>query len=162
MVKILKKSENVVVIEGSVDVFIVPNHATTYSKKVEYAPHSAERLIEVFGELDPNDQLVQVWMVGKNDFVCDNMQDHCPHIQLDGEDWMLSNLPSYIPEKVLRGKTEGERIAVTYPAVKLWRNNAEVREEKKAILTLDCSLNQKDYRYRRFGNFEDVLESVCN
>ena len=34
-------------------------------------------------------------------------------------------------------------------------------EEEEAIADIKLTLKQTAYRYRRFGNFETVLEDVC-
>lgn len=76
---------------------------------------------------------VQVWFTSDES---ENWTDHShPRIP--------NRIPNNLPIELFEGKVEGDTVTFDHDD-----------------LTIELVLNQSDYRYRRFGQFEEVLESL--
>ena len=131
------------------DVFIVPNHARRFGNATfesiinRYKKVAEENGIEVTDDL----KFVEVWIVCKNDIKTDNLCDHGAHVLCDGEEVVIHPRISNIPEELFQGKKEGDHISLKFT-------------DEDIPFEMDLRLCQKEYRYCRFGTFEEVLEAV--
>ena len=165
------------------DMFIVPNKAGKILP--EYIGSSL--LDKEFGLIEANnydfdihnDKFAQVWLLSTDEKAkCDNLNDHSVHFTYDGKLIFVSYLCSRLPLKVLANLKEGDTIGITYPVrgthdisvydlsqaadeddFKNWKNITE-DVNINVDLHLHVTCNQQDYRYRRFGKFEDAVAYI--
>lgn len=98
---------------------------------------------------------VQVWIPvfeGWDNKNSENIIDHGLDLR-DGK--FVQVRGSVIDATPFLGKKEGEFVTLTLPAYV-----EDGDDEEKVMIELKVRLNQSDYRYRSFGKFEDVLESM--
>lgn len=157
------KTTNMIVngtINANLDTFIIPNSASLVTdwmtpSQQERMTKKAEKISAVAGcGFDAaNDKLVQLWFVGMGS---ENLVDHATMAEDEnGNQYVLCADIERLPETLFRGHKEGDVIEVPLPATcKGEDGNIEV------VLNAKIKLNQRDYRYRRFGNFEEVLAQV--
>jgi hypothetical protein len=139
-------------IEMSADIFIVPNRYCKVSD-YDYLTSRKNFFYEV-GKLNnvtinEDTKLVETWVCSD---LSDNFSDHYPHIKYDGKKISVRILSDMIPLEILKEKKEGDVFTYTYP---ITGDYEDEKIEGTVELLLTC--NQYDYRYRRFGNFEDAL-----
>jgi hypothetical protein len=153
----------------SVDMFIVPNSSITIEKMLLRKQYEGwlSRLMEVNGlELSNNECLIDVWMVsnsttGDTNLESDNLRDH--GFEVDGKRACIGS--AYFPKRLIESKKEGDvieiNLPITYPEYQRDENTGKlINCSEDDVIAISLKLNQKDYRYRRFGNFEEVLEKV--
>lgn len=139
-------------IEMAADIFIVPNR---YCKISDYDHlNSRKNFFYQVGKLnnvpiDSNTKLIQTWVCSE---LSDNFSDHYPHIKYDGKKISVRILSDMVPYEMLKDKKEGDIFKYTYPITTDYED-----EEIKGVVELTLKCNQYDYRYRRFGNFEEAL-----
>lgn len=151
----------VVGIEFNAEAFIVPNHAGKL--KDFWSKSTSEQVKEiatnVLGNKPVEDETyVQMWYVAK-DIGCDNLVDHGANVEIDGEKHIIGLRSCYLPYTLLRDKIEGDTVDVTFT------NYARGLDDEPGYgipITMHVTLNQKDYRYRRFGEFQEVLRGVIS
>lgn len=113
-------------------VFIIPNNTSTISDF--YSREALEAHFQNLGiEVGEDDELVQLWFTSKDS---ENWADH-GHPTF-GNQWV-----SQLPAKLFENLKEGDHITLSWKGVKV-----------------DLALNQRSFRYRRFGAFETVLSTV--
>ena len=148
-------------IEFNAEAFIIPNHS---GKLEDFVFSSTKRdtkevATSVLGkEPDENERYVQMWYVVK-DLNCDNLADHGARVEIDGEKHSIRLSSCFLPYSILKGKNDGDVVDVTF------RNtyNAWLNDDVDAAgepITMHVTLNQKDYRYRNFGSFQETLRKV--
>lgn len=149
----------VIGIEFNAEAFIIPNSA---GKITDFWTDSAaeetkEMATNVLGE-EPNDDesYIQMWYVAK-DLGCDNLVDHSAWVDIDGEEYRIRMDSSYLPYTALKGKNDGDTIDVSFIS---GRREWDKTPEGDIEVLMHVTLNQKDYRYRRFGSFEETLMKV--
>lgn len=154
------------VVKCNADIFVIPNMASLAKDRL----FNSEKIVETFRNLaemnqlqyDPdNDKLVQLWYTSEDDLATSNLKDHGGHVENeDGTLYTikLANDLGRLPESFFRGKTEGETINIKIPA---WAYTRSSDKRMDIILDMTLTLNQHDYRYSNFGNFEDVVKYVC-
>ncbi|MBR6289245.1 MAG: hypothetical protein IKR19_07920 [Acholeplasmatales bacterium] len=154
----------------NMDMFIIPNQAgkvNNFWTGVERQTSIADMLCNLNGfDFDPkHDKVVQVWSCCDD---CNNMQDHFFHETDDeGNEYRFRFPSSYIPAKILKDHVEGETFDIVYRMKpenwdnKEWDKEDESEELPEFEFIFHTTLAQKKYRYRSFGNFEDVLFRVC-
>jgi len=149
-------------IVANLEAFIIPNSVNLfkdfYSK--ERREDKYKKLLELSGATCDLDEqyMVQMWYVGE-ELNSDNLVDHGFRIIENGTRYSFTmNGFDYLPYYFLKDKKEGDIIKVTFP-IKLYTDD---ESENAANWTLEATikLNQTDYRYRRFGKFEDVLAAL--
>lgn len=157
-------SQNVT-INTNASLFIIPNSACKLEGFFEFAREDRKadlsKLLEANGKSfdEETEYFVETWM-HSTDLDCDNMCDHGFRLSIDGKEYWTELPNRDFPKSLLDGHKEGEHIQVIYPLTAYpWRSEDD--EEIDVNLNIDLELNQRDYRYRRFGNFEDVLKKVC-
>lgn len=145
-------------------VFIIPNGLARlsgdYREKDRRAFYEQCRLIDDEGEHElptATGKLVELWYEAVSDLDCDNIVDHGFNIELNGERVHLQPESSMtlMPIDIFLGKKEGDIVTIRVPLRKNF-------EDAATTLTLSMRLAQKDYRYRRFGTFEEVLLWIGN
>ena len=132
------------------DVFIVPNHARRFGNcEFPLVIYNFKKIAEENGvEVTEDSKFIEVWIVCKKDIKTDNLCDHGARVLCDGEEEVVIHPRiSYIPEELLRGNNEGEHITIKFT-------------DKDITFEIDLRLCQSEYRYARFGTFEEVLELV--
>lgn len=148
-------------IEFNAEAFIIPNHSGKITDFwVDYvAQRVKEVATSVLGKEPDKDELyVQMWYVA-DDLNCDNVDCGYPWVEIDGEEHRICIGTAYLPYTVLKGKDDGDTIDVTFNNADNWRDKDPIKDLK---VTMHVTLNQKDYRYRRFGSFQDVLWKVTH
>jgi len=130
-----------VVVTG--DIFIVPNTAPRLGEVLSEFARSAITADLAECGLKPAGRLVEVWYTSPD---CGNWTDHVwdlhPEFTGGREDGGVSS-PGRLPEHVLWGVKEGDEIVLNF-------SGKELRLTAK----------QLNYRYRRFGKFEEVFEKL--
>ena len=162
---------NPLVHHARAQVFVIPNHAGKVKNFLihpEKEQEKMEELCEMNEEtFDPeNDWLIECWLHSSDDLSSDNLSDHGFSFTADGKRYRAGlNIRRYIPAKLLP-KKEGETVILNIPC---WYRDEENRsyehyckdDDGKFTLELELTANQLDYRYRRFGAFEEVVKQVC-
>lgn len=159
---------NKVVVDGSFEIFVVPNKAMKvedffFEEQRERTIREMTEIAEMNGKMfDPqDDKLVQLWWVGMGS---ENLCDHGAHCEVDGFEYRFrpDNIQR-LPKSFFMGLAEGDTFELKIPARFVgYRKDANGTETRgtNAIINATVKLNQGDYRYRRFGSFEEVVESV--
>lgn len=151
----------VIGIEFNAEGFIIPNHAgriedfwSTYAAK-----RAKDLATNVLGrEPEESEKYVQMWYVVK-DLRCDNLVDHGTRVEIDGKDYGIHMDSCLLPYSALRDKDDGDVIDVTFlNGRRDWDDEDE--DESDLKITMHVTLNQRDYRYRNFGSFQNVLWKV--
>lgn len=125
------------------EAFIIPN-SLEFNKKT--------------GEVE-----VQLWFVAPTEtddcYESDNICDHGVILKDGSEDGLWVRPNAYfqmVPIKNFIGKKEGDVVIIDAPVSADRKNPGN----EDAILRMECTLNQKSYRYRRFGTFDEVLDKL--
>lgn len=137
------------VVEGNM--FIVPNASEAIGSFCE-PEWQMEKLRRLLGlKVNYEEKVVQLWMCSEK---CDNWGDQFGGFQSElgveledhtRENRLLGYFPKYVPAKLLENKKEGDVVEFDCP-------------EYNVKIKLTCK--QLDYRYRRFGKFEEVFQYV--
>ena len=153
-------------IQLNADIFVIPNQAAKLSSFFECVQEeklvAANQIAELNGfTFDPEkDYFIETWMVCA-EHGCDNFADHCIHYKDDdGTYYTIGIEDRYLPSNLFVGKKEGDMITIKLP---VWYvNDAQFPERSngRTVAEIQIKLNQSDYRYRRFGTFEEVLKKV--
>jgi hypothetical protein len=97
------------------------------------------------------------------------MQDHNFHIIIDDINYSC-RLSSVLPETMFSGAKENDVITCTMPVIissyhkteeDFLKNSVFFEEIEYMLVKINFTLKQREYRYRHFGNFEDVYKMVC-
>ena len=146
------------IVKASGKVFIIPNSAPLASElmvKPKEAYEDAKKMLAASGiEQRYKDDaiLVEVWIVSE-DLNTENLNCHNGrYVGEDGKRHIIDGVGPYIPYEIFEGKREGDVVDVVYPSTMSRMDGVE--------LNLQLTLAQKEYRYRNFGDFEDVLRKV--
>lgn len=124
----------------SVDGFIVPNALLNLASEFNKRTAEYVNAISATSEKPTSEYGVQVWCVSENS---DNVGDH--GFGVDGK-WIRPRI-NVLPANLFFDKKEGDNIEFRY-------------RDDESELTIIMRLNQADYRYARFGKFEDVFEQL--
>lgn len=147
------------------DIFIIPNSPVKISDF--FSPEKQETKIrEICNasniKFEENAKLIECWFTNDN---CDNLVDHGSHIEIDGKQWYISSgsIESHIPANFFKGLREGDTVDITMPIkVQEYKRGVDPDDIDKMEINLciHATLNQKSYRYRRFGTFNQVLSDL--
>ena len=166
-------TNNNITVTANAECFVIPNHAGTCDQYIfgkAYREDTVRMICEANGESfdSKQDNLIQIWITS-DELHSDNVECHGFHIEIDGKD-NYCHLPQYsicLPKQVLPA-IEGEVKELVIPnctaetSARWLKKNPEAEEEEfQFTLVLNLKANQKEYRYRNFGNFEDVVRYVC-
>ena len=118
-------------------IFVIPNQALTEKREGfdfmnRWITLNQKDYIPLGISLSKEDTYVQVWV---GDEEVDNWTSN--------SDKLGQRFPSWLPLSILKDVKEGDTIKLK------WNNE-----------TIELIANQLDYRYKRFGKFEDVLKSI--
>jgi hypothetical protein len=148
-------------IDFDADIFIIPNSASMI-KDFFNPEDQLKKMNAVCGvngiTFDPeNDFIIETWYVA-DQLCCENIADHDIYFNdEDGNECTLISDPGrFLPAKLFESHKEGETITVSLP-MGLIKN---YHEEHDVVVKVHMTLNQGEYRYRRFGDFENVLDDV--
>lgn len=152
---IIEKNEEMLNVYANAEVFIVPNRATSLdgvSSHTRSALTTDGRMADVETE---GRKLIQVWICS-DDLGTRNLVDHGAEVELeDGRELQIWNIYGFLPEALFENKVEGDDVEWCY------HTKATIAGGTTAInLHLNLKLNQTDYRYSRFGRFEEVYAHV--
>lgn len=158
------------VLDGNIDVFIVPNRVGKISSHwLKSTVKNIATVVEMNNlEFNPeSDKIVELWFTGMD---CDSWTDH--YIHAEDEDgnkvcFRASNI-GYLPASIFFNKNEGDTVDITFPAtvykVRKDRRTPLTEEEaeysREIVVKIHATLAQNEYRYSRFGSFEEVLQKV--
>ena len=127
------------------DLFIVPNSAYTLKSALnpELFIAECEKLSKTLNmSIDPQSAiLIEVWTcdkISEDNGGCGNW--HCHYKEVNDEE---IHFPFYLPASLFGGKKEGDIISLTCNG-----------------FDIELTLDQLDYRYRRFGPFEKILNEI--
>lgn len=157
------------VLKFRTDGFIVPNHADRICDN-DYWQNKCQSFIDYLNKvcqmngysgLNINrDHIVDVWLSSKDQLKSENLSDHGATII--GEDCQDQHIQLYsihwIPDKILYGHCEGDEITIKVPFNPTDFHHPELGD---VVIEMKVRLAQTEYRYKRFGHFEDVLDRVC-
>lgn len=107
-----------------------------------------------------NESWVQVWYCTPESSDS-NWYDHLIDGYTELEGW--EPVSQYLPKSLFEGKKEGDVVTFTLPICrKAWRANPLNHSTKIEYdkIKVSLTLSQTKYRYRNFGNFEEVLKRV--
>lgn len=141
--------------------FIIPNPLTKVNTMFDnsYKQRIAEFEKEVcemnhIGPFSEDDLLVELWFCSE-ELNSENLVDHGFNVE-DADGTRLHLQPimmKRLPVKLFDGHKEGDRFSVKIP---------QKTESGEIIMEIALTLDQLGYRYRRFGTFEECLESLKN
>ncbi len=142
------------------DIFVIPNSAGKIENFIPFEDslNEMKQICELngYGEFDKNDPLIQVWVC---DNKCENYQNHYPKFTAEGKTYRY-NLTSFIPYSILKNVKEGETIDLDLPVTGFHINEDDTESSIDTVISFKLTAKQTSYRYRRFGNFEEVVERV--
>lgn len=141
--------------------FIIPNngdHSDNFRDWIQkwYMPIVETNKIS----LEKNDYIVQVWSASEEDLDSDNLERHGFTITEDGKRIHYSPRMELLPASMFEGKVEGDTVTFDVP-IHGFDEEGELDDEVIVTLRFNMKLCQREYRYRNFGNFEEVLKRVC-
>ena len=169
------------------DAFIIPNHA---SKANQYMSQTIAQSIIEFNkniaelsdlEYDPEtDYILQLWLTGE---ASENFARHGFKVTVDNLEYRFSEYHlEDLSQSFFKDHKEGDIVTLTIPVTpshafdtsiedkELRRKNyidymddayEPTKEAPLFHITFNIKLNQRDYRYCSFGNFEEVMARVC-
>ena len=167
---IAKSSNPLVTVEA--DVFIIPNSVGTLSQFM--ADHVRNRIdnyangiMEATGlEYDnKKEKFVECWFCNN---VSDNFADHGIDIQINGKEYRIfpGTINNHLPVSIFEGHVEGDKVKVIIPGVECIINYDRKSKDKEITKVIDLemilTLNQKSYRYKNYGTFDELLKSLCS
>ena len=142
------------------DMFIVPNsfnRANSFVCNADRYKESANVILVANGlaeEADP--LLMQVWMSAEDTMGCENLNCHYgKYIDENGDVKPYGQLWSCLPASLFKDAKEGDTVEVRVPA-------GVYHYSDKFDTMLKITLAQTKYRYRSFGNFENVYEVLLS
>ena len=168
----MKSNNNEKIIEA--DVFVVPNPAFRPYKELDFgsAKFVNELAVQLAGKLSAlnshlkygdkinvlpamEDKYIEVWIATRGD---DQSNWSCHGIDQLDHKWFPE--VERLPASLFAGKKEGDVVTFSMPIIRkdLDDDGEDIIIKKWQKVSL-C-LKQRDYRYRGFGNFEEVLERV--
>jgi hypothetical protein len=160
------------------DVFVIPNTSFCYegssAQKEGFSTEFIDSLNRIWWKNTTdeyrknhdfkNESWVQVWFAtpGSED---SNWYCHTINGYSELKGW--KPISEYLPKSLFEGHKEGDCITINLPVHKwLEKDKCEligcdgIYVEASATIKVQIQLAQQKYRYRRFGNFEDVLTRV--
>ena len=137
-------------IQMSADMFIIPNSTNVISnERILSFQKGMIDLCKLNGLTeDLEEKMVQVWLTNDKS---DNINDH--GIKIDGKQYYPSC--SNIPYTLIKNVKEGETATV-----KFFGYDHSGEKAVKVVFEIQLTAKQLDYRYKRFGSFEETLKRV--
>lgn len=130
------------------DAFIVPNGPSSLLPANPCFKSSMEKIQEIGIEPVVGEEMIEVWILSRDrheEGKDSNLTDH-GWFELGSQANAFSTeyAPGILPYRVLKDVKEGDSIDLV----------------SKSGQKINLRFNQADYRYRRFGKFEEVTEQV--
>jgi hypothetical protein len=157
------------IINANAEAFIVPNAAGRLNLQYSFArKHLETAKINGISEKEAvEEKYVELWF-SSDELHSENIGDHGCSFDEDGRRYYIRYIRTLIPVSLLKGHKEGEIIPIKLAgSCEMSRDiNKDVHdkeyknEDLDVELQLNVKLNQLDYRYRRFGTFEQCLQYV--
>ena len=148
------------VIEASGIGFVIPNSAGHKNSYFDKGKHSFMPIVEANSiNLTDDDYIIQVWGASE-ELESDNLTAHGFRFIEDGKKCWYSPRMELLPASIFAGKKEGDTVTFDVPMMGL-DEEGDFTDKVVAVLRFHMTLNQHEYRYRSFGNFEDVVKRVC-
>lgn len=147
-------------IEFNAEAFIIPNRSGKITDFWSSVANGVKEIAtNVLGkEPDKDERYIQMWYVVK-DLNCENLVDHKARVEIDGKWHGIRLESSFLPYSILKGKNDGDVVDVVFRnTYNAWLDDEADTEGE--IITMHVTLNQKDYRYRSFGSFQETLQKV--
>lgn len=158
------------VLEFNAEAFIIPNPVSDINSLLIFNDNYVEdymKMLAVNG-CDPDDpdnlMQVQLWFTS-SDLHTENVCRHGARVADENiRDVLLAPTHmEFLPVSLFKGRKEGEVMYLRYPC-RFTYGELNVDEDDLVIepveLRIHLKLNQTEYRYRNFGNFENALERV--
>lgn len=152
------------------EVFIIPNMAARLDDIFSKSAHDG--VLEV-SELSGRtfdfitDRAIDVWLTNKLELDSENLRDHGFYTKDEnGTEYWCNLSTGLLPSWLFRNKREGETVRCSIPGyctgLRSLREMLADNERTKAVFNFELTLNQRSYRYSRFGTFEEVFRYVMN
>ena len=169
IIEFAKSNNELVTIEA--DVFIIPNSVGTLDHFLadsvrDRIDNYANGIMKAAG-LEYNnkkEKFVECWFCNNDS---DNFADHGVCVLIDGKEYKIfaGTIDRYLPVSIFEGHVEGDKVKVIIPNVKCVDYDGKSKDEeitKVVDLEMILTLNQKSYRYRNYGTFDELLKSLCS
>jgi hypothetical protein len=139
------------------EVFIIPNSSNTYDELT--LKKRADRLFREYPNMK-TDRYIQCWISSK-ELNIDNLTSIGFEFEHNGKTYYSDAIFSMIPVGLLpSAEKETSVIKLSDVSAYCYDDDDFMRTEIKIDVELTLTANQLDYRYRRFGRFEEVLKYV--
>lgn len=161
--------------------FVIPNGAgychefVIDSYKERYIRYCTDLCAQKGIKFDPdNDPIVQVWFASEydedldNDYLkednlgCDNLEAHGFWAGDTRYNFRYAFLPLPLIKDIKEGDTMDLEFEVTEEMVRENGKRKFIDDGKEDHIKLHITFDQRSYRYRNFGNFEDVVRKVVS
>ncbi len=154
----IKATSTITITTETAKCFVVPNSMITANDL--YNPETRIPWLEELARINnvkvadmANEPLVELWFTDKESLGSENLCDHGFTAEVNGEECFFVPSITYLPVSFFKDLKEGDKIHFTVPI-----ENPAVGIKASLVMTVE--LNQRDFRYRRFGDFQDVLGSL--
>lgn len=144
--------------------FVIPNYASTFEAYKRVNDLSMVEYLEKIAmmnniTLEDNDKIIQCWFHSE-ELKSENMSDHGFSKHYDEKVFFRQNKLGFVPLKLIEDVKEGEiRLIKSYAYASKASDDSDDNEEI-VELYLHTEFKQREYKYYRFGNFEDVIKMV--
>ena len=155
------------------DCFIIPNRCGSVndflgeSTRKEYRKQLAAYAALNNFEFDDDTPLIQVWLTAEENLNSENLYRHTNTcLDTEGNEYcVILDTPEFLPYTFVVGRKEGDVLDIKMPVAVFKKENrlGMLKGEMKAddaVAEIKLRLNQKSYRYRSFGTFEETLKQV--
>ena len=134
------------------DMFIIPNSVCTID---EYFISSFQKKMldncKINGLVEsPKEKMVQIWLTNE---LSDNIG--CHGIKVNGKRYSVNC--DCIPYSLIKNAKEGDVITVNFLG---YEKDEELNNVKTVVFEMNLKCNQKEYRYRSFGSFDEILNRL--
>ena len=148
--------------------FVIPNGAgychnfLLDSYKERYTRYCTDLCQQKGLIFDPdNDPLVQVWF-GSDDLGSDNLEAHGFWAEDENYSFRYGYLPLPLIKDIKEGDTMDLEFEIEKEMVREGEKHKYIEYGEKDRIKLHITFDQRSYRYRNFGNFEDVVRKVVS
>lgn len=139
-----------------VDMFVVPCSGHWLSSDIESNQKRVKELVRVNDCMDTEDEKVfGFWMTGRETVNSDNLGDHGFEVTVKetGEKRNAFLDFNTMPTRFFISKDDGDVVTLVLPI------KFDIAGNEKSTVMANIKCNQKDYRYRHHGSFNQVLTS---
>lgn len=161
--------DGVPTIKANGRIFVIPNHAGSINSLKYHCQDSKNEKIKKLTDLCElndrdiddliNEPLIQLWIVS-DDLKTNNLEDHGFRFNIGNEEFFgYAYGIGHLPKSFFDGKKEGDILSLKYKGWYVAKNDGNHND---MLLELNLELCQHEYRYKNFGQFEEVISKVCN